>query len=122
MSLIEKLKLVYNRIKNSKLQLSENVMSKDIFNIYGQNGRIYQMQAITIYSIEKTGYNYIIYKELKKEKYYVAKFKGETTVELNTQLDKRETEYANTVLNKIITVWAKSPKVDFVHVNSLKFI
>ena len=104
MSLIEKLKLVYNRIKNSKLQLSENVMSKDIFNIYGQNGRIYQMQAITIYSIEKTGYNYIIYKELKKEKYYVAKFKGETTVELNTQLDKRETEYANTVLNKIITV------------------
>ena len=104
MKIIERIKLTYNRIKIKKIQSKELIKDKDIFNIYDKNGKKKQMQAITIYSIEKTGYNYIIYKELKKEKYYVAKFKGETTVELNTQLDKRETEYANAVLNKIITV------------------
>ena len=47
---------------------------KDLFWITDDKGNELQMEAVVMYSIKLTGFNYIIYRDLEQLNYYVAKF------------------------------------------------
>lgn len=61
-----------------------------------------QMEVVTTFKLEGYNYNYIIYRELDKSHYYVAKYKGENIVNLNTDLSNSELILCNKVLKEVL--------------------
>ncbi len=74
---------------------------KDLFWITDDKGNRIQMEAVVMYSIRLTGYNYIIYRDLDQSNYYVAKFTDDDTQTMITDLDEKEYSYAKIVLNEV---------------------
>lgn len=74
---------------------------KDLFWITDDKGNRIQMEAVVMYAIRLTGYNYIIYRDLDQSNYYVAKFTDDDTQTMITDLDEKEYSYAKIVLNEV---------------------
>ena len=74
----------------------------DLFWVTDDNGQKIQMEAVAIYSMEVTGYNYIIYRNIEQTDYYIAKFKDDDIENMITELDDKEYSYANIVLNEVM--------------------
>ena len=74
----------------------------DLFWVTDDNGQKTQMEAVAIYSMEVTGYNYIIYRNIEQTDYYIAKFKDDDIENMITELDDKEYSYANIVLNEVM--------------------
>ena len=75
---------------------------KDLFWITDDKGNELQMEAVVMYSIKLTGFNYIIYRDLEKLNYYVAKFTDDDVKTMITDLDEKEYSYAQIVLNEVM--------------------
>ena len=76
---------------------------KDYIDIYNKDGKIEKMEAVSIFNLDGYDYNYIIYKTLDNKHYYIAKYKGEDIVNLDTNLTTEELSLANKVFESIIT-------------------
>ena len=75
---------------------------KDLFWITDDKGNELQMEAVVMYSIMLTGFNYIIYRDLEQLNYYVAKFTDDDVKTMITDLDEKEYSYAQIVLNEVM--------------------
>ncbi len=75
---------------------------KDLFWITDDKGNELQMEAVVMYSIKLTGFNYIIYRDLEQLNYYVAKFTDDDVKTMITDLDEKEYSYAQIVLNEVM--------------------
>ena len=75
---------------------------KDIIEVFDENSNKKQMEVVTTFTLEEFDYNYIIYRELDGSHYYVAKYKGENMVDLNTNLSKEELILCNKVFKEVI--------------------
>ena len=75
---------------------------KDLFWITDDKGNELQMEAVVMYSIKLTGFNYIIYRDLEQLNYYVAKFTDDDVKTMITVLDEKEYSYAQIVLNEVM--------------------
>ena len=75
---------------------------KDLFWITDDKGNELQMEAVVMYSIKLTGFNYIIYRDLEQLNYYVAKFTDDDVKTMITDLDEKEYSYAKIVLNEVM--------------------
>jgi len=75
---------------------------KDYIYVYDGNNNKIKMEVVTIFNIDKYDFNYIIYKELDYQKYYIAKYKGDSIVDLNNDLSEEEMKFANSVFKGVI--------------------
>ena len=75
---------------------------KDLFWVTDDKGNELQMEAVVMYSIKLTGFNYIIYRDLEQLNYYVAKFTDDDVKTMITDLDEKEYSYAQIVLNEVM--------------------
>ena len=74
----------------------------DLFWVSDNKGHKEQMEAVTIYSMDVTGFNYIIYRNINHTNYYVAKFKKDDISTMITDLDYKEYSYACIVLREVM--------------------
>lgn len=63
---------------------------KDYIDIMTGGMNKQRMEIVTIFKLEGFPFKYMIYCTLNKEHYYLAKFKGEDIVDLNTDFSDRE--------------------------------
>ncbi len=75
---------------------------KDIIEVFDENNNKKEMEVVTTFTLEEFDYNYIIYRELDKSHYYIAKYKGENFVNLNTDLSNEELILCNKVFKEVI--------------------
>ncbi|MCR5186530.1 MAG: hypothetical protein K6D97_05395 [Clostridia bacterium] len=75
---------------------------RDLFWVTDDKGNKLQMEAVVMYSIKLTGFNYIIYRDIDQSNYYVAKFKDDDVQTMITDLDEKEYSYAKIVLNEVM--------------------
>ena len=74
----------------------------DYITITKDNGEKETMEVVTIFNKSDSDYNYIIYKTLNNSDYYTAKYKGDEIVDLDTNLDRDETEYAKGIFGALV--------------------
>ncbi len=77
-------------------------MLMDIVVVSNKNGEKEKMEVVTIFDIPNYEFHYIIYRSLDGKDYYVAKYSGENVVNLITDLDSTELEYANGILRSVL--------------------
>ena len=70
--------------------------------IYNSSKKIEKMQVISIFNLSISDYKYIIYKSLKNNDYFIAKYKGDSIEDLDTNLDDLELKLANKILLDIV--------------------
>lgn len=75
---------------------------RDYIDVYDENGQIKKMEVVTIFRLDGYDFNYIIYKEIDNSHYYIAKYRGEEIVDLDTNLSNKELELANLVFKEVI--------------------
>ncbi|MBQ4263751.1 MAG: hypothetical protein IJB83_05905 [Bacilli bacterium] len=75
---------------------------KDYIEILLDNGSKKKMEVVIIFDIEGYEYHYIIYTELDRSHYYLAKFIGEEIVDLITKFDEIELKLANNIFKGVI--------------------
>ena len=75
---------------------------KDYIEVLDKNNEFKKMEIVTIFNIENYDYNYIIYTELDKSNYYLAKYKGDKINELLSNFDEKEFEIANEIFNGVV--------------------
>ena len=63
---------------------------KDYIEITDKDNKKRQVEIIVTFQLEGYDYNYIIYRELDKSHDYIARYKGEKIVELDTNLSEEE--------------------------------
>ena len=61
-----------------------------------------KMEVVSIFNFEDSNYNYIIYKSLLKEEYFIGKYQGDNITLLDTNLNEKELNFANNILNTLI--------------------
>lgn len=83
-------------IKNNGLE------DKDIIYIKKDNGEIARFEGVTIFDLDDSDYNYIIYRNLEKTDYYIAKYKGEEIVNLDTDLTEEELRIGEKILEGVM--------------------
>lgn len=69
--------------------------------IYSKNGDKVVMELLLAFKLENYKYNYVIYRELDKSKTYVARYKGDKKLDLDTNLSKEEIVLCNKVLKEV---------------------
>ena len=80
----------------------QKMEERDLFWVTDDKGNKLQMEAVVMYSIKLTGFNYIIYRDIDQSNYYVAKFKDDDVQTMITDLDEKEYSYAKIVLNEVM--------------------
>ena len=75
---------------------------KDYIDIYDENDNKRQMEVVTTFKLDEFDFNYIIYRELDKSHYYIAKYKGNTIVNLNTDLSNKELILCNKIFKEVL--------------------
>ena len=75
---------------------------KDYIEVLDKNNEFKKMEIVTIFNIENYDYNYIIYTELDKSNYYLAKYKGDKINELLSNFDEKEFEIANEIFKGVV--------------------
>ena len=74
----------------------------DYIFITKDDNTIEKMEAVTIFNISNSEYNYIIYKSLENNNYYVGKYMGTDICNLDTDLTDKEMKYANGVFDALV--------------------
>lgn len=74
---------------------------KDLIEITDKSGNKRQVELITKFELDGYDYNYIIYRELDGSHNYVARYKGENVVNLDTNLSKLELELAKIIFKGV---------------------
>ncbi len=75
---------------------------KDYIEIINKDNSKTKMEVVSIFKLDDYSSDYIIYKELDNSHYYIAKYKGNNIVNLDTNLSVKEIELAKLLLNEII--------------------
>ena len=75
---------------------------KDYIEVLNNNNEYEKMEVVTIFNIENYDYNYIIYTELDRSNYYLAKYKGDKLDELSSDFDEKEFEIANEIFKGVV--------------------
>ena len=75
---------------------------KDYIEVLNDNNEYKKMEVVTIFNIENYDYNYIIYTELDRSNYYLAKYKGDKLEELSSNFDEKEFEIANEIFKGVV--------------------
>ena len=75
---------------------------KDYIEIYDDNGKMQIMEAVMTFYLNEFKSNYIIYSELEKSHYYLAKYDNNQISELNTDFEDKEFEKAVNIFNEVI--------------------
>ena len=75
---------------------------KDIIEVYDEYNNVKKMEVVTIFNLDEYDFNYIIYKELDKSNYCVAKYRGNNFVNLNTDLSTTELLLCNKAFKEVI--------------------
>lgn len=75
---------------------------KDIIEITLDDGSVKEMEIVSIFELEGYSYHYIIYSELDKSHYYIAKYMGDEIVDLSTDLSDDEMKLAKTIYEEVI--------------------
>lgn len=75
---------------------------RDYIEITNSNNESRKVEVVTIFQKEGTEDNYIIYKEQDNSHYYLAKYKGENIVNLETDMTEEEYQYANLIFKGVI--------------------
>ena len=83
--------------------MNMTVIKPDIIDVYDVHGRKQKMEVVSIFKIKDYDSNYIIYCDLGKKNYYIAKYKGEKIVDLDTNLSEEELLLCNDFFEKVIT-------------------
>ncbi len=78
---------------------------KDYITITSNDNSERQVEVICIFTLSGYDYNYLIYKELDGSHNYIAKYKGEDIVSLDTNLSDEELKIAN-VIYEGVRAWA----------------
>ena len=78
---------------------------KDYIEVLSDNNEYKKMEVVTIFNIENYDYNYIIYTELDRSNYYLAKYKGDKLDELSSDFDEKEFEIANEIFKGVVKKW-----------------
>jgi len=74
---------------------------KDYIDVYTDNG-VEKMEVVLIFNLEGYKYNYIIYRTLDNEHYYIGKYIGENIVDLDTNLSENEMLLAEKILEGVL--------------------
>lgn len=74
---------------------------KDLIEITDKLGKTRQVELITKFELEGFDYNYIIYRELDGSHNYVARYRGENIVNLDTNLSSLELELAKVIFKGV---------------------
>ena len=74
----------------------------DYIYVYNEKNEEEKMEVVLIYEIPNNKYHYIIYRTMDGKNYYTGKYEGEEIVDLNTDLDSNEMEFANKVLKGVL--------------------
>lgn len=74
---------------------------KDYIEITNENNEKRKVELITIFQLEGYDYNYVIYKELDGSHNYIARYKGEDIVNLDTNLSPLELELAEIIFKGV---------------------
>lgn len=69
--------------------------------IYSKNGKKTVMELLLAFKLENYEYNYVIYRELDKSKTYVARYKGNQKLDLDTNLSKEELFLCNKLFMEV---------------------
>jgi len=77
-------------------------MEKNYFNIVMDDGNKKKMEIVSIFNIENYEFNYIIYRELDKSHYFVAKYIGDEIVNLSTDLSDEEYKFAKKIFEGVV--------------------
>lgn len=75
---------------------------KDYIDVYNDNGNKEQMEVVCTFNLEGYDYNYIIYKTLDSSHYYIGKYKGDSIVNLETNLSEKEFTLAEKILEGVL--------------------
>ena len=74
----------------------------DYIYITKEDNSIEKMEAVTIFNISNSNYNYIIYKSLITGDYYAGKYLGDDMSDLDTDLNSFEIECVSGVFDSLI--------------------
>lgn len=77
-------------------------MEKDYFSLITDDGNEKKMEIVSTFNINNSSYNYIIYREIDKSHYYIAKYLGDEIVDLDTNISDDEYEVASKILEGIM--------------------
>jgi len=77
---------------------------KDYIEIYTEDGRKEIMEAVCKFKLKKYNYNYLIYCELDKSHYYLAKYNNEDLSDLNTDFEDTEFNLACEVFENVVNL------------------
>ena len=75
---------------------------KSYIDIYDSNRNILKMEVVLKFNLDGYNDNYLIYKELNEDKYYIAKYNGENIVNLNTNLSINEIKLSEKILEGVL--------------------
>ena len=71
--------------------------------IYDSNKNKLKMEVVMKFNLEGYRDNYLIYKEINEDNYFIAKYIGENMVDLDTDLTKSEIELAEKLLERFLS-------------------
>ena len=74
----------------------------DHINVFMANGDEIKMEVVSIFDIDGYDFHYIIYTELDRSHYYLAKFVGENIVDLLNDFDEKELSLANKIFKGVV--------------------
>ena len=75
---------------------------KNYIDVYDENGNHKQMEVVSTFNLEGFSDNYIIYSETDKSHFYIAKYKGDQIIDLDTNLSNEELILCNKVFKEIL--------------------
>lgn len=74
---------------------------KDYIELTDKENKKRNVEIVTIFQLDGYNYNYIIYRELDNSHTYIAKYKGDNIVNLNTDFNEEELKLANMVFRGV---------------------
>ena len=75
---------------------------KDYIEVYDDDGKMEIMEAVMTFHLNEYQSNYIIYSELDKSHYYLAKYNNNDMSDLDTDFEDKEFEKAANIFNEVI--------------------
>lgn len=75
---------------------------KDYIEVFDEQGKMEIMEAVCTFKLKNYDSNYIIYSELDKSHYYLAKYDNNDISNLNTDFNQEEFDQAFKVFKEIV--------------------
>ena len=75
---------------------------KDYIEVFDEQGKMEIMEAVCTFKLKNYESNYIIYSELDKSHYYLAKYDNNDISNLNTDFNQEEFDQAFKVFKEIV--------------------